>query len=126
MSRNDEELRKQLDCYDDEPDLVVNRQSQSNTSILPIFILFVGLYFIFNFYSKHKQTVQDLVKAVTSKAVVAEKLAPKALSNNDAKPHQIIINGKVDEVKQALLTDKKAINEVMNGMTPIMLAASIR
>jgi ankyrin repeat protein len=124
MSRNDEELRKQLAQYDDEPDLVVNRQSQSNTSILPIIILFVGLYFVFNYYSENKQTVQGLTETVKSKLAATEKIVPKTLSNNDVKLHQTIANGKVEQVKQALLTDKKAINDVVNGMTPIMLAAS--
>lgn len=124
MSRNDEELRKQLDRYDEEPDLVVNRQAQSNISILPIIIFFIGVYVVFNFYSENKQAVQGLTEVVTSKVAVPEELVPKVLSNNDDNLHQIISNGKVEEVKQVLLTDKKAINDVVNGMTPIMLAAS--
>lgn len=108
MSRNDEELLKQLDRYDDESDLVVNRQSQSSISILPIIIFFIGVYFAFNFYSENKQTVQDLIKAVTSKAVVAEKLVPKVLPNNDIRLHQIIANGKVEQVKQALYNRQKS------------------
>ena len=124
MSRNDEEIRRQLERYDDEPDLVVNRQPQSSVSIIPFIIILVGLYFVFNFYSENKTKVKELTKAVTAKVATTEKLASKVISKKNAGLHQIIANGEVDEVKQALLTDTEAINQVINGMTPIMLAAS--
>lgn len=124
MSRNDEELRRQLERYDDEPDLVVDRQSQSSVSIIPIIIFFVGIYFLFNFYSDNKTTFHALFNSVTSEVATKEKLIPKVITRNDTNLHQVIPNGKIEEIKQALIANKHAINDVVNGMTPIMLAAS--
>lgn len=124
MSGNDEELRRMLERYDDEPDLVVNRQSKSSGSIVPTIILFLGLYFLFNFYSENKAAVQSFTQPITSKVAIPEKLVPKAVSQKTTSLHQVIHNGNTDEVKQALISDKKTINEVVNGMTPIMVAAS--
>ncbi len=124
MSGNDEELRRMVERYDDEPDLVVNRQSKSNGSIVSFIILFLGLYFLFNFYSENKAVVQSFTQSITSKVAIPEKLIPKAVSQKTTSLHQIIHSGNTDEVKQALISDKETINEVVNGMTPIMLAAS--
>ena len=124
MSGNDEELRRMVDRYDDEPDLVVNRQSQSSGSIVTIIILFICLYFLFNFYSENKDVVQSFTQSITSKVEIPEKLVPKSVSQKAVSLHQIIPIGNSNEVKQALISDKKAINRVVNGMTPIMLAAS--
>ena len=124
MSGNDEEIRKVLGRYDEEPDLVVNRQSQSNVSIIPFIIFLVVLYFVFNFYSENKDSIQAYTRAITSKVPATEKLIPKVTSKNKLTLHQLIANEKVDEIKQALIRNKETINEVVNGMTPIMLAAS--
>lgn len=124
MARNDEEIKRVLDRYDNEPDLVVNRQSQSNVSLIPFIIFLVSFYFIFNFYSENKTKIQEFKNTVTSKVEVTEKLVPEALSKKKASLHYAIRNGKVGDVKQVLSTNTININDIVDGMTPIMLAAS--
>lgn len=124
MSRTDEELQRQTERYDDEPDLVVNRQSQSSSPIIPVIIFFVVLYFLFNFYSENKTEFESFIESKISKISVPEEIVSEAISKRQANLHQVIPGGKLDEVKQVLLTNKRTINDVVNGMTPIMLAAS--
>lgn len=124
MSQNDEELRKVLNRYDDEPDLVVNRQSNPSVSIIPFIIILVGFYFLFNFYSENKSKFQQLAKSVSPKISYTKQSIPKLKQENQTDLHRLISSGEAEKFKEALRLNKKAIDDVINGLTPIMLAAS--
>jgi uncharacterized protein len=109
---------------EDKQDLVVERQPQSNFPAIPLIILVIGIYLFFTFFSKDESVV-DLIKEI----VTVEELAPTQ-NKPVNKPkdisllHQTVKTGSIEQVKQQILKNNKAINEVINGMTPIMLAAS--
>jgi ankyrin repeat protein len=123
MSREDEEIQNRIESCEDEADLVVNRQSHSSAYVIPIIIFFAVIYFLINLYSENKAAVQSFTDSVTSKIVIPEKLALDIVSK-EVKLHQIIPKGEIGDIKQALLTNRETINDVINGMTPMMLAAS--
>ncbi|NOG61753.1 MAG: ankyrin repeat domain-containing protein [Proteobacteria bacterium] len=123
MSKEDEEIERIKHLFEDEPDLVVDRQSQTSFSILPIVIAVFVVYLLFNLFSESKSTVQSFTDSVSSKVEKFEEKVLKSRSN-ETSLHQLVTNGKVEEIKRQLFLDKGNINDVVNGMTPIMLAAS--
>lgn len=111
---------------DEEYDLVVNRQSQSNFSALTFVIALFVVYLLFKFISINEFSV-DSLKQLTSEITSIEKTISKKQNSNSPETnnlHQLVTNGKLDEIEQFLISDKQAINKVIKGMTPIMLAAA--
>jgi ankyrin repeat protein len=118
-----EEIRREQ-LYDDEDDLIVNRQSKSDFTLLPIIIALFVIYLLFNVLSENKSVVKDLADSISS-----EETTPNLQSTIDVSKasniHQLVSKGDVNEIKQQLLIlNSINLNEVVSGMTPIMLAAS--
>ncbi len=112
MSQDDEEFEQ-----------VVERLPQSSFSVLPIIIVFFVIYLLFNYFSENKSVIQSFTDSLSSKVEVLEQLNLNATSQENSL-HLIVTESKVEEVKKFLLSNRETINEVVNGMTPIMLAAS--
>ncbi|MFT5134714.1 MAG: ankyrin repeat protein [Gammaproteobacteria bacterium] len=106
--------------HDSNEDLVSvverNPRSKFPTSIL---FVFCAIFLLLSYFYKKNTEVDTVAQATYSSS---EKLidAPDVFDI-----HHLISNGRVDEFKQKILSvDREAINEVVGGMTPIMLAAS--
>jgi hypothetical protein len=52
MSKEDEEIKRRKQLFEDESDLVVERQSQNSLSILPVIIALFVIYLLFNLFLK--------------------------------------------------------------------------
>jgi ankyrin repeat protein len=117
---------KQIDfnyLYSDEDDLVVERNPTNRIPLLPLFTL-AFIYFLFIYvWPEFKKSQYDAETATRIEATTnTQDSAELALTGNI---HQLVINGTADDIAQQLASlDKQAINSVVNGMTPIMLAAS--
>jgi ankyrin repeat protein len=123
MSKRSEELIRRKYVLNEDLDSFVERHPRSNFPVLPIIVLFV-IYLLFNYVSKDKPIIQDLSELTSLKETIPYKNKLSEVSNT-VNFHQLVSNGSVDEVEQQfLLLDRKTINKVVAGMTPIMLAAS--
>ncbi len=123
MSQEDEEIKRQIDLYEDESGRVVDRQAQSSVSIVPIIIFFVVIYLLFHLYSENEAVIQSITKSVKSKVTIPQQFVPNSLSK-ESSLHNVIPKGKVADIKLVLLSNRETINDVIDGMTPMMLAAS--
>lgn len=123
MSKEDEEIKRTKQLFEEVPDLVVDRQSQNSFSILPIIIALFVVYLLFNLASENKSVIQSFKDTVPGKVTELTQQDVKTPPDKN-NLHLIISKGRVEEVKQSLLSDKETINKVVKGMTPIMLAAS--
>jgi uncharacterized protein len=120
-----EEIRREQ-LYDDEDDLVVNRQSKSDFTLLPIIIALFVIYLLFNVLSENEFVVQNVTDSIST---LSKETTSNIQSTNDVSKasniHQLVTKGDVNEIKQQLLIlNSINLNEVVSGMTPIMLAAS--
>ncbi len=123
MSKRTEDLIRRKRVLNEDIDTIVERHPRNNFPVLPIIVLFV-LYLLFNFISKDKPIIQTVTDSTSPNETIPykQKLSEVSKAVNF---HQLVSSGSVDEVEQQLLLlDEKTINEVVSGMTPIMLAAS--
>lgn len=122
MSKDDKELIKRKYMIDDDIDCVVERHPRSKLPLLPIIILIIILT-LFYYVSSHKELVQESIDTISS-------IEPNILIQKQTEPdfvnlHQLVSKGTVKEIEELIVkVDKEAINKVVGGMTPIMLAAS--
>jgi len=123
FSMSDNEIKQRRKLYKEEPDLVVNRQPESRFSALPIIVAIFAIYILFNLLSKDNSIIESLSESVISGVEIPETQNSNKQSNANLL-HQIVSNGNVEELEQQLLSDRDTINDVVNGMTPIMLAAT--
>ncbi len=124
MSKDRQDVSRSNNQYDDVDDLVVNRQPKSNSSLLPIIIAMFVVYWLFNVVFKDKEIIQTLTDAIPSNKETHTKQIQSKTSKAETL-HQLVSNGKVDKIKQQLSSiDSDKLNIVIDGMTPIMLAAS--
>ncbi len=123
MPRYDEEPFEQQDALNRDAESIVERQPRSNISFTTIFFLFI-VFVLFKYLSNNNVDVQVLIDtALTDKTSASS----KNLNTPSGKTsiHQLISNGNIREIEKRILSiDKKTINQVVGGMTPIMLAAS--
>lgn len=124
MSKEDKEIKRQEKLFTEESDLVVERRSQSSFSALPIIIILSGFYLLFSFFSKEQSFIESIKDLVPIDEVVSNLSKSESKAKIESSLHQAVKKGSLIEIKQQLLIDKAAINEVVNGMSPIMLAAS--
>jgi len=120
---SDDELKRRKKLFKEESDLVVERQPQSSFSALPIIIVLFVLYILFYLLSEDQSVIQSLSDSFTTKVEISEPQKSDVIPEV-SNLHQIVSRGNVEEVKYQLFSDKESINEVVNGMTPIMLAAA--
>lgn len=124
MSKDNEELIRRRLSLDDEADPVVERQPRSDFSILPIIIVIFVLYQLFNVLSENESVIQVLTDSILSEEATFNQQSLDE-EYKEISIHQLVSKGDVSEVEQRLLiSDREAINEVVAGMTPIMLAAT--
>ncbi len=124
MSEEDEEIIRRKQLFKEESDLVVDRQSQSRFSVLAIIIAIFVVYLLFSLLSNDESAIQSVKDFISTGELISEQQSQDAVSK-EGSFHQIVSKGNVEEVKQQLLlSDTETINKVVNGMTPIMLAAS--
>lgn len=124
MSKRREELKRQNNVQNEDAYAVVERHPRRSSPILLIFVL-VAIYLLVSYLSSLNFEFQTVTDTILSKQTIPEK--EKLSESSDVLTiHQLISEGAVDEIKhQLLLIDREAINEVVSGMTPIMLAASL-
>lgn len=117
---------KQVDSdplYSDEDDLVVERNPRSQIPLLPIFT-FAFIYLLFVYLWPELNKAQFESETITTSATTSNRQEPAELALT-ANIHQLVTNATANDVAQQLvILDKEAIDSVVNGMTPIMLAAS--
>ena len=108
---------------DNESDLVVKRQSQSDFSLIPIILILFAVYLLFKFFFNSEILIQSVEDVVSTEKIISKPIDSKKASkiNN---LHEVVSKGKIEELEQYLISDSKTINEVIDGMTPIMLAAT--
>ena len=118
MSTSDKENQHHQDAY-----TVVERLPRRSMPLIPMVIIlaiFITLTYLFkNYFST--------VSVINIATVVENKFANQqsGVVNAQAGIHELIAKGRIDEVKIRILdTDREILNAVVNGMTPIMLAAS--
>jgi ankyrin repeat protein len=124
MSKIDDERKRRRQAFEDEPDLVVNRQSQSSFSLLPIIIAVIAIYFLFNYLAKEQSIIKTVKEVISIEELVSNQYENNKKTKIESVLHQAIKSGSFEEVKQLILLNNESINEVVEGMTPIMLAAS--
>ena len=123
MSKPKEKLIRRKHVLNGEFDSVVERHPRSNFPVLPIIVFFV-IYLLFNYISKDELVIQVVTDSTSPKDTILYKQKQDEASKA-VNIHQLISKGTVSEIEQQfLLLDRKTINEVVRGMTPIMLAAS--
>ena len=123
MSKRSEELIKRKHVLNEDLDSFVERYPRSKIPILPIIALFL-IYVFFNVISNVELETQTDTDSILSNESVINKQVHSG-SSVSINIHQLVSDGTVDEVEQQLLSlDTETINSVINGMTPLMLAAS--
>jgi uncharacterized protein len=124
MSKRNEESISNEQILNEDVDPVVDRKPPSSFSVFPLFVLFCA-YLLFTFISKGDTDIQLIKEAVLGTAKVPNNLK-QTESSNTVNIHQLITNASVSDVEKYLYQlDYQTINEVANGMTPIMIAASL-
>jgi uncharacterized protein len=122
MSKENEDLIKREQAIDDELDSVVVRHPRSKIPVLPFIILFF-IYLMFGFaktYQKSEQSQQALNPFAEINSSTNEQVETHSVNL-----HHLITAGAIKDIEEQIYSvDREAINEVVNGMTPIMLAAS--
>ncbi len=117
---------KQIDpdyLYSAEDDPVVERNPRTHIPLLPIFT-FTFIFLLTAYLWSELNKAQFESETITTLDTTSNRQKPVklALTGNI---HLLVINATTYEVEQQLKSlDKDAINSLVNGMTPIMLAAS--
>lgn len=115
-------MSKEDHGFDDEPVSVIERHPRSKFSLLPIIILFFAflLYGVVTSYNEIEQVEQKTV--MSHESTDSNNSQGKG---NKLSLHQLVASSDVKGIAENIYTlDKVTINSVVNGMTPIMLAAS--
>lgn len=108
--------------YEDH-DLVVERHPRSKFPILTISAL-VAVFILIGYLSKNDLTLKTVTDTTSTIQNILDKEKLSEL-NESTSIHYLVVNASVDEIKQQIVSiDREAINAVVDGMTPIMLAAS--
>lgn len=122
MSKDDDEIINESYVLDDEYDPIVERQPRSKLPVFPVLILFaifLSYYYVSNLQESTQATMDSVASVETKSSVETQ---TEADSTN---LHDLVFKGTYIEVEEELSeVDKENINKVVNGMTPIMLAAS--
>ena len=120
MSKNKNELTSE-DILGDDQDLVVERHPRSNISFFATTIL-LAIFIVFSFAVYEEAVTPDNETIVAEENVSSQKEKTRVSTTHF---HQLVAKGTVSEIEEQIyLIDKQLINQVVNGMTPIMLAAS--
>ncbi len=102
---------------------IIERHPRSRLPIIPILVTVV-LLSVAAFLSVQKFEIDELIDIVSSGQIIQEIQRTGPLAGAKS-VHQLISEGNVEEVKRwSTETNAEALNDVVNGMTPIMLAAS--
>jgi len=122
MSEDDKDSIIQIDVLDDDPESIVERHPRSNLPLLPVIILSV-IFILYSYVSTHEESVPGSIDTVSS--IEAEISTEKQSGTLPINFHQLVSMGDVKEVEEQIVSvDKETVNNVVSGMTPIMLAAA--
>lgn len=122
MSQDQEKQSTFNHTSNDAPDLVVERHPGSNLSLLAVVVLVVLLAMLI--FNMTNQVIEGHVHVKSPQTEIGAPIR-KVIEKKSVDFHQLVSNGTIEDIeKEVYSKDKAAMNEVVNGMTPIMLAAS--
>ena len=125
MSKRDHKLIKRRIDIDDDPYAIVERHPRGHFPYKIIIFLFI-LFFAVQFLYTKKADLQNGLNEIQNAEIIRQlKKSTKEIKSASVSIHELVKQNSVNKIKQQISSfDKASLNKVVNGMTPIMLAAS--
>ena len=125
MSIKEHQLIRRRIKIKDDPFSFVERHPPSHFPFKFIIFLFI-LFFTFQFLNTKRDKLQNSLDDIQNAEIIRQiKKSTEVLKPASLSIHDLVKQNLVNEIKKQISSiDKTRLNEVVNGMTPIMLAAS--